>query len=273
MDARIWTLDSITHVDHKHQDQIVIAGSHGGQYCGWYAAQAGVRGVILHDAGVGLEQAGISCLTFLDRVGIAAATVDYRTARIGDGADLLARGKISFCNAISEALGITPGIPATLAAHRLLRAEGAARGKVEPQREARSQLSADNGHGIIVIGMDSNSLVRSADARCIVVTGSHGALLGGRAESAIGVAVQAAVYNDAGGGIDEAGYSRLPVLDARGIPAMTVYHTSARIGDARSSWATGIVSRTNDCAKALGIRNGMTVPEAVARVQKPIPIS
>ncbi|MBV8777342.1 MAG: hypothetical protein JO258_09120 [Alphaproteobacteria bacterium] len=69
----------------------------------------------------------------------------------------------------------------------------------------------------------------------IVVTGSHGGLLGGKPETALKYDVAGALYNDAGLGIDEAGVSRLPALDRRGIPAATVAASSARIGDARLS--------------------------------------
>ena len=47
--------------------------------------------------------------------------------------------------------------------------------------------------------------------------GSHGALLGGKPETAIKIPVFAALYNDADFGIDDAGIARLPVLEARGI--------------------------------------------------------
>ena len=44
----------------------------------------------------------------------------------------------------------------------------------------------------------------------------------------------------------------LPALDARGIAAITVAHTSARIGDALSSYQDGIVSAANAAALHLG---------------------
>ena len=53
-----------------------------------------------------------------------------------------------------------------------------------------------------------------------MVTGSHGGLLGGRPETPR-AAVFAALYNDADGGIDGAGFTRLPALDARGIAVAT----------------------------------------------------
>jgi hypothetical protein len=111
-----------------------------------------------------------------------------------------------------------------------------------------------------VWGLDSNSLVTSQDIGTIVVTGSHGGILGGKPESALKVDALAAVYNDAGVGIDGAGISRLPALDARGVAAVTVDRNSARIGDARSTWETGKISHANALATAYGARPGMSIP-------------
>jgi len=54
------------------------------------------------------------------------------------------------------------------------------------------------------------------------------------------------------------GVSRLPALDRRGIAALTVAAASARIGDARSSYEDGVLSRVNGSAAALGLKPGMT---------------
>ncbi len=80
--------------------------------------------------------------------------------------------------------------------------------------------------------------------------------------------MRAAFYNDAGIGVDEAGVSRLPALDARGIAAATVSAASARIGDARSTYEDGILSRVNARAAALGLVPGMTARDAVAMLRR-----
>ena len=77
-----------------------------------------------------------------------------------------------------------------------------------------------------------------------------------------------ALYNDAGIGKDAAGTSRLPALDARGIAAATVSATSARIGDARSTFEDGIISRINGRAAALGLREGISAREFVAGLRR-----
>ncbi len=260
----ILVLDSITKLDGAAGGKVAVAASHGGLYAAYLAARASLRGVILNDAGVGLEEAGIAGLAYLDVLGIAAAAVDYRSARIGDGADMMARGIISHANAAAERLGCRAGQPCARAAQRLRGGTPPGR-EPPPYEEARFLLRHEAGEPA-VWGLDSNSLAEPSDAGAILVTGSHGGLLGGKPESAIRVAALAAVYNDAGIGIDRAGISRLPVLDARGIAAATVSAATARIGDARSAWATGRLLALNALAERLGVRLGMSVPEFVERV-------
>ena len=68
--------------------------------------------------------------------------------------------------------------------------------------------------------------------------------------------------------LDEAGVTRLPALDGRGIAAGTVAATSARICDARSTYEDGILTRVNQRAAALGIGPGMTAREFVQIVRR-----
>lgn len=257
----ILVMDSITKLAANAAGSVAVAGSHGGVYAAYLAARGKLRGVILNDAGIGLEEAGIAGLGYLDALGIAAAAVDYRTARIGDGADMMARGIISRVNAAAAALGCTVGERCPASAERMRRARLSGR-EPPPYEEGRFLLRHQRGEPK-VWGLDSNSLAEPSDAGAVLVTGSHGGLLGGKPESAIGVAARAAVYNDAGIGIDRAGVSRLPVLAARGIAAATVAAATARIGDARSAWTTGRLSDVNELALGLGARIGMSVPELV----------
>ena len=95
--------------------------------------------------------------------------------------------------------------------------------------------------------IDSASMVDPlGDAGAVVVTGSHGGLVGGDPARALGVAAFAAAYNDAGIGIEAAGIARLPALDIRGIAAITVAAASARIGEARSTFEHGNITAMND---------------------------
>ncbi len=249
--------DTITKMSSNDSGLVIVAASHGGVYPGYLTAAGRCRGVILNDAGLGLDRAGIGALDYLDNLRIAAATVGNDTARIGDGQDMIANGRISFVNAAAAHLGCRSGQPAAEAA-RLMTAAPVPEGNVPEHQEDRFLLQDGP---VPVWGIDSNSLVRPDDAGTVVVTGSHGGILGGRPETAIRVDALAAVYHDAGVGKDQAGISRLAALDPRGIAAATVDGNTARIGDARSIWATGRISHVNDTAVSWGANVGMTVPE------------
>jgi hypothetical protein len=112
------------------------------------------------------------------------------------------------------------------------------------------------GDGPPVWLLDSVSQVELSDAGSIVLTGSHGGLLGGDPASAIKADVFAALFNDADGGIDGAGLTRLPALDARGIAGGTVSAWSARIGDGRSTYRDGFVTHVNETARRGGVAVG-----------------
>jgi hypothetical protein len=255
---------SVTKLDARHRDAILVAGSHGGVIAGFLAARAGVRAVILNDAGVGRDQAGISSLPYLERIGMAAATVGHMSARIGEGADMLARGVITHANAIATRLGVRAGQRCADAAERLKAAPGAT-GAPPSYEEARFPIRETPGEPP-VWGLDSVSLMEPADKARILIIGSHGGILGGKPETAMKHDAIAGVFNDAGVGADGAALTRLPPLDARGIAAVTVDCMTARIGDARSSWETGILTHANETAKKLGARAGMSTQDFVALV-------
>jgi hypothetical protein len=257
----VLVVDSITKLPPNAAGAVAIAASHGGIYPAYLAAAAGLRGVVLHDAGVGLDQAGVACLAYLDALGHPAATVAHTSARIGDGSDLARRGVISRVNATAAAVGCAPGMAAVDCAHRF--ESVAVSAAVAPaQPESRFVLRSEPGEPP-VIGLDSISLARRGDEPAALVSGSHGGLLGGVAASALRVDAVAAIYNDAGVGIDDAGISRLAALDRRGVPAATVDAFTARIGSARSTWETGVVSHVNRRAAALGGRSGITCQNLV----------
>ncbi len=258
-------LDSVTKLAPEHAGAIAVCASHGGVYAAWCAARAGVRAVILNDAGIGKDEAGVAGLAWLEALGLPAAALDHDRSRIGDGRDAWVRGVVSRANRIAAALGVEPGQRTPEAVERLAAAP-ARQLEPPPVRESRVLLEEVGRPGVEVWAIDSVSLVRAEDRGHIVVTGSHGGLLGGWPESAVGEAVFAALFNDAGIGIDEAGTTRLPALDARGIAAATVDAATARIGDGRSTFADGIVSRVNRRAAELGGRPGMSARALVERL-------
>src|SRR5262245_10184682 len=184
---------TITSLPAEASGAVVISGSHGGRYPGYLAARARVRAAVFSDAGVGLAGAGIGSLAYLERYGIAAATVSHSSARIGDAADMLRRGIISHANAPAAAVGVTAGLGCRDAAELLMAAR---RVEVvpEPFGETRSVLERPGATRRIVL-VDSAAQVEPSDAGEIIVTGSHGGLVGRDPRLALRAAGLAGVFN------------------------------------------------------------------------------
>lgn len=103
--------------------------------------------------------------------------------------------------------------------------------------------------------VDSITELTAADAQCLAVSGSHGGISSAR--YALAARPRLSVFNDAGVGRDAAGIAALDFLHAHGLAACTVAHTSACIGQARSSYEDGVVSYVNPLAAAMGLRAGL----------------
>ena len=58
-DTKIMTVASCSNAREEHRSHVVVSGSYGGRYNAFNAAKWGVRGVIMNDAGVGRDNAGI----------------------------------------------------------------------------------------------------------------------------------------------------------------------------------------------------------------------
>ena len=256
--TRVLAAESVTALAPEVRGAVLVAGSHGGIIAAHLAAAAGARAVVFNDAGVGKDAAGIAGLAYLERIGTAAAAVAHTSARIGDGADALERGVVSHANALAASLGVVAGMRCREAAERL-RAAPPAHSAPPPYSDSRYLLQPG---AVEVWGIDSIGKVIAADAGRVLVIGSHAALHGGRPDSALPVAARAALFHDAGAGA--AGVTRLPVLGTRGIAAGAVGGTTARIGDARSLWETGLVAHLNRPALDAGARPGMSAREFVA---------
>lgn len=250
-------LNSITDATNATVGKIVISGSHGGLYPAAVASKVRARAVLFNDAGIGLQQAGVAGVLALADVGMAAAAVDCNSCHIGSATDTLERGVISTVNQVACELGVQVGMAAQEA---IALFEGAAQplSQLAPQPESRK--TADVNEQQIEL-LDSAALVGPKDVGKIVITGSHGGLIGGDPARAIKAAVRVAVFNDAGFGRDQIGGTRLPALQARNIAAVTVSCDTARIGDAASALETGVISALNQTAQTLGASKGMRLIE------------
>src|SRR4051794_34761391 len=144
------TLDSVTHFSADARGRAALAASHGGVYAAYLAAKAGIKAVVLCDAGVGRERAGIAGLDYLDRLGVAAAAIGHRTARIGDGADCFARGLITYANAHAASAGVAAGMSAREALERLDTAVAPPSPAPPPIDETRHRLGDAEAQGVRV---------------------------------------------------------------------------------------------------------------------------
>jgi hypothetical protein len=126
----------------------------------------------------------------------------------------------------------------------------------------RNEIVAQVGR-LRVILMDSISLIGPDDAGAIIVCGSHGGTISGAFARRHPPAL--VMFNDAGVGKGGAGIASLDVLQRSGIPAASISHLSARIGDAKDTWENGTVSFCNDLARGLGVLPSALVQAAVAR--------
>jgi len=242
----------------------VVCGSHGGLYPAAVASRFQVRAVLFNDAGIGLDGAGVAGVMALESVGMAAVALDCHSCRIGSADDALARGIVSVVNHVAADSDVRVGMTATTALTLL--------DKVAPPSD---QLAAiGEARKSIVVGannlriqlLDSASLVNDSDRGEIVITGSHGGLIGDDPVRALKTDARLAVFNDAGFGVDDSGITRLAALDARDIAALTVSSATARIGDAASALETGRISCVNRAAAALDAHVGARLGGLLAKI-------
>jgi len=131
-----------------------------------------------------------------------------------------------------------------------------------PEADVVKQEVVRGGGGRVII-VDSITQLAPDDAGAIVVCGSHGGTSAGT--FALEVPLAAVFFNDGGVGKDGAGIAALGMLQAKGIAAGAVAHTSARIGDAQDAWDHGILSHVNAAARALGLAPGDRLAVVLAK--------
>ncbi|MCC3304263.1 hypothetical protein [Sneathiella sp. HT1-7] len=250
-------LDSITDANEEHRGQIVVSGSHGGIYPAAVASAAGIRAVLFNDAGIGLDKAGVAGVLALAKAGMAAASIDCRSCLIGSAEDAFKRGVVTIVNPIAAQCGLKVGMPVDEAVRALENAPQP-HGLLPEVEESRNELRLDE-NGLAILLVDSASLVIPKDENKVIITGSHGCLIGGNPTRALKAAARIAVFNDAGVLSDDITISRLPALDEREVAAVTVSHETARIGDAHSALETGVISKANERARNAGAKVGKSL--------------
>jgi hypothetical protein len=261
-DVKIMTVASCSFVRAEHRSHVVVSGSYGGKYNAFNAAKWGVRGVIMNDAGIGKDDAGIVGLAFLDQIGLAAATADATTCHIGDGDHMLEHGVISHVNRTAAELGCAVGQTVRDCAERMRL--GQVPVELPPAiTEGARFIVRENPGEPKVICADSIGMLLPDDVGHIAITASHGALSGGRTDNVVPLGIRAVFFSDAGGGMNGAGVARLADLEAKGIIAGATSADSAPIGDSRALYRDGVLSYVNRPAQQAGARVGMPLHEFV----------
>jgi uncharacterized protein YunC (DUF1805 family) len=99
---------------------VLCTAGHTGRSAVPYLRSVMPLGFICSDGGRGRDDSGIAGMKIVGAEGLAGATVDARTARMGDGLSTYHDGRISACNEPAAALGVEVGQAAHEAARLLL---------------------------------------------------------------------------------------------------------------------------------------------------------
>jgi len=258
--AGIVAVPTVTKLGPDCVGAVVIGGSHAAVFTTFLTLDAGARAAIQHDASIGRGQAGVGGLAWAEQFGFAMAAVSAKTARIGDGADMLQRGVISAVNSLAAACGVAPGMACSEAADLLRDRAPQPASRPAPMQETRVERALAEGSRPIVM-VDSIALAREQDRGGIVASGSHGGLPSAGYASRVGMRL--AIFNDAGFCADDSGIACLPLLHDAGIAAVAVSVFSALIGDGRSTFDDGIISAVNGRAAAHGAAIGQRVSDFI----------
>jgi hypothetical protein len=179
-------------------------------------------------------------------------------ARLGDGGTLLT-GHVSRANQSALQLGVRAGQSGEQAARLMLKAPpGQLRDFPGAVDEAIHEMAATLGGRIYACW--SFSRVSGAHPNDVFCVASHGAKT--MALYALPIRPRGLICNDGGRGLDDSGVEGLAEMERHRLAAAAVSSASARIGDALSTYHDGIVSTTNEPARARGVVIGMKASEA-----------
>lgn len=99
---------------------VLVTAGHTGRSAVPYLRSVRPWGFVCSDGGRGRDDSGMAGLAVVEADGLAGATVDARTARMGDGLSTYHDGVISAANRPARARGVEIGMAAATAAHLLL---------------------------------------------------------------------------------------------------------------------------------------------------------
>jgi len=258
--GRILAFDSSTYLEDNPTggNDVVAIGS----YCGTRVLapifSRGVKAVIATDAGIGLDEAGISGLKHGEQIGVPVASIAAMSAETSNGRSTLL-GEISRANAQARALGVTPGMVAYEAAVRLAKAPagrsiptplGSEETPVVVEETAKGRIWATPGSTAIKEKIPNDVFCSGANSSRVMSDG------------ALRMAAKGAIANDAGIAKNNSAVEGVAILGERGIPAAAVSTMTARLAEGLSTWNTGIISVANPVAVQRGVKVGMTAKDA-----------
>jgi len=255
--GKVIVMDTAASMSSDETGQIIIAGSHGAETTARHMARYLPFGVFLNDAGVGKNQAGISCLHVFEVMSILGATVDCMSARIGDGEDHYSAGIVSAVNPLAEKAGVKVGMRVSEACQKMIQA------KASSTLLYTTEVVYQIGDRQIVLA-DSISFLNEGHQGSVVVCGSHCSHT--TLEWTKGLKLKGIFLNDAGKGKENQGISALPAYDKMEVPAAAIDCMTAMIGHARDAWEKGLISVANGLASNLGIKTGMRAQDAAKKI-------
>lgn len=258
-EGRILFANSLTTFESDdHRRDVVLGGSFAGRPTGVLPIRQGARGWIGHEAGPGLDNAGIAGLAIADTFQVPAAAVGTFSSRIASGAGLVA-GTIAHVNETASKAGVREGMTGEEAAHTMLAMPRGTFHDVSGLVDESTITIVSTEHGGIYSCWSSSRVSPGEHPEDVFLLASHGALT--MALYVLQIAPKGVIVNDAGMAKDDSGIEGLPRLAEEGIAAAAVSSASARIGDATST-ATGVISAVNDVAARMGVLAGQNAQDA-----------
>jgi hypothetical protein len=274
-------LDSLGDLQPDNTSPILVCGSHCGDN-GAFARKlknCHVKAVFLNNAGIGKNQAGISGLKHYEAENILACAVDYNSAEIGVARDTWESGIVSHTNTLAHDAGIQIGDSVKVAVAKaenylsqrsvnqknkdnyfLVQENNESSKTVAAKKQIQTQIN-----GVSITVTDSITFLNDKNAGDIVVCGSHGGASAGHYAQKL--RLKTVFFNDAGIGKNNAGIKSLDSLNDAGIVACTVDNMSAEIFNGQDTLDNGIITVCNQLAKAINIKEKMTVKEAIANLK------
>jgi hypothetical protein len=107
--GRVVLIDAADELTAQHAGSVVVCGDAATLRTARQLLRHAPSLVVLHDAGVGADRAGVAGLERLADVHVPAVAVAHDSARIGDADDLLERGRVAHLNADATELGLSEG--------------------------------------------------------------------------------------------------------------------------------------------------------------------